>query len=73
MVTGLPETHLHIAIHGFVEKYTKPVDERNMQVLLNVASLLFCSKDNSCMAQLTSNTRVQCRTLSRYLHLLSAF
>ena len=31
------------------------------------ASLLFCSQDNSCMAQLTYNTRVQCITLSRYL------
>jgi hypothetical protein len=31
---GLPETHLHMAIHGFVlEEDTKPVHERHTQVL----------------------------------------
>jgi hypothetical protein len=36
-----------MTIHGFVfEEFTKPVHERHLQVLLNVASLHFSTKDN---------------------------
>jgi hypothetical protein len=43
--TGLPDAHLHIAIHGFAFwKFAKPAHEHNLQILPTLLKPAYVTK-----------------------------